>query len=147
MTGTPAVPRPARLGALGWVLVVLVLGTAIGVGIALLVGTPPGPPGPGGGAGPGPAPIVRPTSILSGIDLVLVLALLFVYLRTYWETRARSALGLTFFLAALTLQTSFTSPLLFGVFGFGPGGLAPFLLVSAAFETVALTLFLYLSLD
>jgi uncharacterized membrane protein YedE/YeeE len=147
MSGSTETPRPARLGALGWVLVALALGTAIGVAISLLVGTPPGPPGPGGGAGPGPAPLVRPTSILSGVDLVLVLALLFVYLRTYSETRARFAAGLSLFLAALTLQTVFTSPLLFGVFGFGPGGLAPFLLVSATFETVALAVFLYLSLD
>jgi hypothetical protein len=138
---------PMRFGALGWVVLVLGLGAIGGIVLALHATPMPGPPGPGGGAGPGPLPIVRIASGLSTVDLALLLALIFVYVRTYWETRARFALGLSVFLGALTIQTVFASPLLFSAFGFGPGGLVPFLSVSYVFATFALSLFLYLSLD
>jgi hypothetical protein len=136
-----------RIGALGWVALVLALGAVAGLVLAMLAAPMPGPAGPGGGAGPGPMPLVRIATGLSTVDLFLLLALVFVYLRTYWDTHARFALGLAIFLGALTLQTVFGSTVLFSAFGFGPGGLAPFLFVSYVFETVALSLFLYLSLD
>jgi hypothetical protein len=81
------------------------------------------------------------------MDLSLLVALIYVYARTYSETHARFALGLVIFLAALALQTFFGSPVAFVAFGIGPGGLGPLLSLSYIFETVALSVFLLLSLE
>ena len=134
------------LGAIGWVAIVVVIGAV--VGLALVAASPPAPPSHGPGAPPsGPVPVSRLNYVLSTIDVALVLALLFVYLRTFTQTRARFALGLSIFLAALTIQTVFVSPLLFGALGYNPGVLGPYLLVSSVFEIVALAVFLFLSLE
>lgn len=139
--------RGTGAGAASWVAIVVIVGAVVGAALSIAFPPMPGPPGPGGPPGRGPIGLDRAAYVLSTIDLAMLLALLAVYVRTYRETRARFALGLSAFLAALTLQTVFGSTLLFGAFGFGPGGLGPFLFVSYLFETIALAIFLYLSLD
>ncbi len=134
-------------GPAGYVAIVLGIGILLGVLVALGAPPRPGPPGPGGGPGPAPPGIARIGYLLSTLDLVLLLSLVFVYTRTYFETRARFALGLVVVLVALAFQTFFASSLLFALFGYGPGGLGPFLVLSYGFAAFALTLFLYLSLD
>ena len=136
-----------RISSWVWVLIVLVLGAVVGVMLAAMA------PPAGGPADPGPAPPGLPSGsyraayALSAVDLSLLVALIYVYARTFLETRARFALGLAIFLVALALQTFFGSPVAFVAFGFGPGGLGPLLSVSYVFETVALSVFLLLSLE
>jgi len=134
----------ARVPAIGWVLIVLGIGVAAGLVFVGLGLTPTAPPPPGG-----PAPVVRPAAPLffSGLNLVLLLALVAVYLRTNLETRARFALGLTVFLTVLFLQALASSPAVFGAFGYSPGDLGFFFLVGGILEAIALSVFLYLSLE
>jgi len=140
--------KGGRMGAIGWVLIVLAIGGAIGTVVALGVMGQPPPPGPNGGPpGPRPGPVEVAAYAVSVVDVSLLLALVVVYLRTFLDTRARFALGLVTVLVALTFQTVFGSSLLFRAFGLGAGSLVPFLLVSYLFETAALAVFLYLSLE
>ena len=140
----PPSDRPG-IPPVAWVAVALAIGLAAGAVLALLTPAPPAP-GPGG---PGPAPSVGfPIQVFfSGLDIVLLLALVAVYVRTYVETRARFALGLVIFLGALLLQVVLSSPVFFRALGYGPGNLGFFFLLGGVFEAVALTVFLYLSLE
>jgi hypothetical protein len=128
------------------VLVILVVAIALAFGAVLAIATPPPAAPPGGHSGPAPSVGFPVQVFFSGVDIVLLGALVVVYLRTYAETMARFALGLVLFLSALLLQVVLTSPALFGAFGYGPGNLGFFLLLGAVFEAVALTVFLFLSL-
>jgi hypothetical protein len=132
-------------GTWGWVALVVVIGLVAG-GLLSLYAVPPRGPPPAG-ANSGPIPLARVATILSGLDLALLLALVFVYVRTYLETRARFALGLVVFLIALLVQIVTSSPAIFAAFGQGAGGLGPFVLVATLFEAIALTVFLGLSLE
>jgi hypothetical protein len=128
-----------------WVLIVVAVGLAAGFALAVVTPSPPSPAmGP-----PGPAPSVGfPLQVFfSGLDVVLLLALVIVYVRTYAQTRARFALGLVLFLAALLLQVVLSSPAFFRALGYGPGNLGFFFLLGGVFEAVALSVFLYLSLE
>ncbi|HXW67602.1 MAG TPA: hypothetical protein VEL82_07000 [Thermoplasmata archaeon] len=142
MSGPRLTPR--RSSVL-WVVGVVAIG--LGLGLLLALATP-APHGPGG---PGPRPIADPAAlaaiVLSGLDLALLAALIFVYLRTFLETRARFAFGLVLVLVTLLVQILASSPAVFGAFGLGPGGLVNWLLLSSLFEAIALTVFLGLSLE
>lgn len=145
----PAPPPPvarARIPSLVWVLIVLAVGAVVGELLVFLLH--PGHPLPGPGVYRRGLPVLvyRQAIVLSTMDLALLLALIFVYTRTYVESRAKFALGLVLFLGALTIHTLFGTPFTFAALGFGPGGLGLFLFVSALFETIALALFLWLSL-
>jgi hypothetical protein len=136
-----------RTNSLAVVGGLLAVGLVVGLVLALVVPVPSPPPPHPGAAVPPVGPLIRVALVLAGIDLVVLLGLVFVYVRTYLETRARFALGLVVFLAALTVQTVVGSPIVFGAFGYGPGSLAPFIVSSYVFETVAVTIFLFLSLE
>ncbi len=130
-----------RIGPAVWTLVVLVIGLAVGVVLAVLRAGryPPRPPD---------MELVELIDVvLSAIGVVLLVALLYVYAKTYSETKARFALGLIVVLTALLFQAALSSPLLFRAFGHGLGGLGPFVLGADAFKTAAFTAFLYLSLQ
>jgi hypothetical protein len=107
--------------------------------------------GPGSGMGPGPLgpppEVVKSFALFSAVNLVLLVALVIVYARTYLETRANFALGLVAFLVVLLFEALANSPFLFAVFGYAPGALGPFLLLGAILEAVALVIFLVLSLE
>jgi len=131
-----------------WVLMVLAIGLLLGVGLALTVhvpqnGAPPGPPG----SSPPPVAVTQTSVLLSTVCLVLLTALIVVYGRNYWATRAPYVLGLTVFLVVLFFTTLVNSPLLFTAFGIGPGNLGRFLALSEFLLAAALSLFLYLSLQ
>jgi len=136
-----------RLSGKAWVPVVLAAGVLVGAMMTALP-TPVRGPGPGR---PAYFPVLENLEdvglILSGVSLALLVALLFVYARTYADTRARFALGIVFVLGALLLEAILSSPLLFHVFGFPAGSLAPFLLLANGFKIAAFTIFLYLSLE
>ncbi len=131
--------------AWGWVVLVVLVGVVAGVALALLGPAAMAPPGPH--SGPAPAVSFRAPLFVSGLDLVLVLALLGVYVRTFTETRARFALGLVVVLFALFFETLVTSPAVFGAFGYVPGNLGFFFLLGGIFEAAAFAVFLYLSLE
>ena len=93
-----------------------------------------------------PDPSIRLHIVLTTLEVALMIALVVVYLRIYFETKANFALGLVIVLAALLLQTVFSYPIVLGLSGviLVPGiltTLADFLAVAAY------TIFLYLSLE
>jgi hypothetical protein len=125
-------------------LIVIAVGLAVG---ALFAAVAPAPGGSPPNAGPAPMVPHAAPLFFSGLNLVLLLALVLVYVRTYAETRARFALGLVVFLVVLFFQALASSPALLGALGYGPGDLGFFLLLSGILEAVALSVFLYLSLE
>ena len=132
-----------------WVLVVIACGLIAG-GLLWLVH--PIAPGPGPGLPPAGGPAAsgtlgRAAGVLSLVDLALLVSLIVVYVRTYRDTRAPFALGLVLFLVALVIESTSLSLPILAAFGFGWGGLGIFFLVSTIFETIALAVFLYLSLN
>ncbi len=134
--------------ASAWVLLVIGIGLIVGLVLALtLPGPPAGPPGPGGGGPIPPRPLDGAMLVLSTVGIALLAALLVVYARTYRTTRAPFVLGLWVFLLALLAENVLSSPLLFTAFGVGPGGLGRFLTFGQALMCVALSIFLYLSLE
>lgn len=139
--------EPTEWGRLGWVFAVIACGAAVGGLLWLLhpVSAASGPPPPGGLAGS--ANLGRVAGIFSLVDLALLVALIVVYVRTYRDTKARFALGLVLFLLALTVQSATSSLPVIHALGFGFGALGGFFLVSATFESLALAIFLYLSLE
>lgn len=84
---------------------------------------------------------------LSGISFTLLTALLIVYIRIYWETRARHALGLTLFLAALLVEPALTLPVFFITFGPPMATIGILLILGRSFLCAALAIFLYVSLQ
>jgi hypothetical protein len=139
--------RRDRVGPLVWVMLVVAAGLAVGAVLALTVPVPP-PPGHGPGAPPAPPQEpVRAATLFSTLVVALLLALLVVYARTYGQTRARFAAGLLVVLGALLVQSLASSPAVIGGLGVAPGNLGPFFLLSAVFESIALAVFLYLSLE
>ncbi len=134
-------------GAWPWVPIVLALGVVVGLVEIVLWPVKGGPGGPPPHGPPAPLAVAELFAMLSAIDCALLVALLAVYLRTYTETRAQFALGLVVFLGALLIETVASSPFVFALFGLSPGNLGGFLSVGAALETVALVVFLTLSLE
>ncbi|HTW56470.1 MAG TPA: hypothetical protein VMG36_08545 [Thermoplasmata archaeon] len=132
---------------IAWVIVVVAVGFAIGAAAVALHPAPHGPPPP---PSPGPAGsqnLGRIASVVSTLDLALLVALLGVYVRTYRDTRARFVLGLVIVLLALLVQAAASSPAVIGAFGLASGGLGGFYFVASLFEALALAVFLYLSLE
>lgn len=134
---------------IGWVLLVLAAGAAVGALLGfvhpLAPSTGPAPPPLGGTTGS--TELGRVSGVLSIVDLALLVALIVVYVRTYRDTRARFALGLVLFLSALVVQSAALSLPILVALGFGWAGLGFFFFLSTLFETLALSVFLYLSLD
>jgi len=86
--------------------------------------------------------------VVSTMGLALLVALLYVYAKTYSETRARFALGLFIVLGAFLFQAVLTSPVFSAAFDHIPlGGLVPYVLAADAFETFAFGAFFYLSVQ
>ncbi len=143
----PGPPAGVDRGRVGWVFAVVACGALVGLLLWFLH------PFPRGGRMLPPAgrpeftDLAGIAGVFSMVDLAMLLALILVYVRTYRDTKARFALGLVLFLLALTVQSVTASLPVLAVFGFGPGALGGFFLVSAVFESLALAIFLYLSLE
>lgn len=142
-----------------WVVLVLVLGALVGLllGVVAPQVAPPGhgpcsppatcPPSPPPGSAASVLGYPRLAVVLACVAIATLLALLFVYARTYRDTRSPQILGLVLFLIALLFETALSSPFLFTRFGGAPSGADPYLLAGQAFEVVALAIFLYLSVQ
>jgi len=88
--------------------------------------------------------------LLSGLNIALCAYLLFVYVRDYLELRSSFTIGLIGFLFAFLLYGLSSFPLLHSYLGYpmqGMGGLGAFALVPMLFSTVALLIFLKISLE
>jgi hypothetical protein len=140
----PVDVRKTKWGASVWVPIVLIIGLVAGLGFLFL-----------------PSPVQHPFGrpppefetfenfglLLSTLNLALLVALVVIYSRMYSHTEASFALGLVLVLGALFAETFAGSPLLFRLFSIPPSGQTPFLLIAETFKAVALTVFLYLTLQ
>jgi hypothetical protein len=85
-------------------------------------------------------------TVVSTINVTLLVFLLLTYIDIYRKTRSDFTIGLTIFSAAFLLNALASNPLIVGVFGFQPFGLGPFALLPDLFTSVALAILLYLSI-
>jgi hypothetical protein len=85
-------------------------------------------------------------TVVSTINVTLLVFLLLTYIDIYRKTRSEFTIGLTIFSAVFLLNALASNPLVVGVFGFQPFGLGPFALLPDLFTSVALAILLYLSI-
>ena len=142
-------PKPRKRSVKFIVPVLLLVGAVMGLVSALNLqrefprnGFPPIP-----GFGYGPFEYLQYHIVLSTVSLVLLLALIVVYSRSYIQTRANFMLGLLVVLFALLLEGLLRSPLLH-LYLIGSVEIDAFYSpVSDVFTIVAYSVFLYLSLE
>ena len=84
-------------------------------------------------------------TVLSTVNVALLIFLLTTYVDIYRKTRSQFTLGLIIFSLAFLFRTLTANPLFMWVFGFKAFGLGPFALLPDVFELVALSVLLYLS--
>lgn len=128
-----------RLSSARWTLVVVLVGLGIGAVFFFL---------------PRPTSPREPYQTLASIDifaswvsLTLIVALLFIESKTYWETKSPLALGLFVVFGAFLFQAILTSPTFFAAFGRASlGGLPSLVLAADIVEAFAFSVFLYLNL-
>jgi len=84
-------------------------------------------------------------TVLSTVNVALLLFLLTTYIDIYRKTRSQFTIGLIIFSLVFLLRTLTANPLFMWVFGFRAFGLGPFALLPDLFEFIALTILLYLS--
>ena len=108
----------------------------------------------GGGPPPKPFPENRDFSfnfwgsiVFISINLILLLGLLGIYIKTYVTTRSSFMLGLTLFISVLAVQSLLSLPILHTLFGFTSFGLGVFGVLPHLFETFALIILFTLSAD
>ncbi|MEM1586384.1 MAG: hypothetical protein QXX99_04935 [Candidatus Bathyarchaeia archaeon] len=85
-------------------------------------------------------------SIITTVNVTLVLILLMVYMDAYKKTGAQFALGLIIFSLILLLYTLSSNPFIQMLFGFRAFGLGPFAMLPDMLALIALIILLYLSL-
>jgi len=84
-------------------------------------------------------------TVVSTINVTLLVFLLLTYIDLYRKTRSEFTIGLTIFSLVFLLNVLASNPLVVGVFGFQPFGLGPFALLPDLFTSGALAILLYLS--
>ena len=84
-------------------------------------------------------------TVVSTVDVALLVLLLFTYAGIYRKTRSEFTVGLMIFSAVLLLNALTSNPLVIWAFGFRPVGLGPFALLPDLFTLVALSVLIYLS--
>jgi hypothetical protein len=87
--------------------------------------------------------IVR--TVLSAVNLTLLVVLIVTYASIYIKTRSEFTIGLLIFAIVFLMKDLTSNPFVIGAFGFRLYGLGPFALLPDLFEFVALTVLLYLS--
>jgi len=85
-------------------------------------------------------------SVISSVNIALVIALLATYVSLYRKTRSEFVIGLILFALVLLLYTLVSNPIMQFVFGFRAFGLGPFAMLPDLFASVALGVLLYLTL-
>jgi len=85
-------------------------------------------------------------TVVSTINVTLLIFLLVTYINIYRKTRSEFTIGLIIFSAVLLMNALASNPLVIWVFGFRAFGLGPFALLPDLFTFVALVVLLYLSI-
>ncbi len=84
-------------------------------------------------------------TILSTVNIVLTVVLIFNYVGIYLKTKSEFTLGLTLFATFFLIKDISWSPFIIGWAGFGMFGLGPFAFLPDLFEMAALLVLFYLS--
>ncbi|MCL5876310.1 MAG: hypothetical protein M1540_00675 [Candidatus Bathyarchaeota archaeon] len=84
-------------------------------------------------------------TILSTVNIVLTVVLIFNYVGIYLKTKSEFTLGLTMFATFFLIKDISWSPFIIGWAGFGMFGLGPFAFLPDLFEMAALLVLFYLS--
>jgi len=84
-------------------------------------------------------------TVVSTINITLVIILLFTYIDIYRRTKSSFTVGLIIFSMILLLYTITSNPILQWPFGFRAFGLGPFAMLPDLFACVALSILVYLS--
>ena len=84
-------------------------------------------------------------TVISAINITLLVVLIVTYVSIYIKTRSQFTIGLLIFATVFLMKDVASNPFVIGAFGFRLYGLGPFALLPDLFEFVALTVLLYLS--
>jgi hypothetical protein len=84
-------------------------------------------------------------SILSAVNIALLIVLTLIYIDIYAKTRSQFTIGLVIFALVFLIKDLTSSPLIISFFRFRPYGLGPFEFLPGLFEFFALSILLYLS--
>ena len=84
-------------------------------------------------------------TVVSTVNVSLLIFLLTTYVDIYRKTRSQFTFGLIIFSLVFLLRTLTANPLFMRAFGFAAFGLGPFALLPELFECAALAILLYLS--
>ena len=104
-------------------------------------------PFPSGGSVPGDLEFFYFVStIISTINIAMLIILVLTYINIYMKTRSHFTIGLIIFAAAFLMKDLAASPLVTGLFSFRAFGLGPFVFLPGLFEFAALAVLLYLSI-
>jgi hypothetical protein len=85
-------------------------------------------------------------TIISTLNIALLILLLSVFLDIYRKTKSQFTIGLIIFATAFLVKDLTSSPLVISLSGFRAYGLGPFEFIPGLFEFFALTVLLYLSI-
>jgi hypothetical protein len=103
---------------------------------------------------PVPAPEFNPAdlefyyiarTVFSTVNIALLVFLIATYATLYSKTRSEFTIGLMIFAVVFLIKDVLSSPFVIGAFRFHLAGLGPFALMEPLFESVALSVLLYLS--
>lgn len=84
-------------------------------------------------------------TVISTINITLLIFLLIAYIDIYKKTKSEFTIGLMIFSMTLLLYALFSNPLIYRIFGFRAFGLGPFIMLPDLFTCVALIMLLYLT--
>jgi hypothetical protein len=84
-------------------------------------------------------------TVISTINIALLVILLVTYVNIYSKTRSPFTIGLIIFAGAFLMKDLAASPFVVGLFGFALFGLGPFVFLPGIFEFAALVVLLYMS--
>ena len=85
-------------------------------------------------------------TVVSTINVTLLIFLLLTYINIYRKTRSEFTVGLIIFSGVFLLNALASNPFVTWVFGFRPLGLGPFAMLPDLFTLAALGVLLYLSI-
>jgi hypothetical protein len=85
-------------------------------------------------------------TIISTINIALLVMVLLTYVNIYNKTRSPFTIGLIIFALAFLLKDIASHPFVVGLFSFRAYGLGPFAFLPGLFEFAALSVLLYLSI-
>ena len=85
-------------------------------------------------------------SILSAVNIALLIVLTIIYVDIYVKTRSQFTIGLVIFALVFLVKDVTSSPLIVSLFRFRAYGLGPFEFLPTLFEFFALFVLLYLSI-